>query len=101
MISVTTGPGAINALNGVYGAFTDSIPMFIVSGQVKRETYGPLHHKNLRQLGDQEVNIVSMVNNIAKYAKTITDISELDNVLEAAFENMVSGRRVLFGLMYL
>ena len=93
LISVTTGPGAINALNGVYGAFTDSIPMFIVSGQVKRETYGPLHHKNLRQLGDQEVNIVSMVNNITKYAKTITDVSELDNVLEAAFENMVSGRK--------
>ena len=66
LISVTTGPAY--ALNGVYGAFTDSIPMFIVSGQVKREAYGPLHHKNLRQLGDQEVNIVSMVT-ITKYAK--------------------------------
>lgn len=93
LISVTTGPGAINALNGVYGAFTDSIPMFIVSGQVKRETYGPLHHKNLRQLGDQEVNIVSMVNNITKYAKTITDINELDKILEDSFEYMVSGRK--------
>src|ERR1051326_551505 len=38
VINVTTGPGAINALNGVFGAWTDSIPMLVVSGQVKRET---------------------------------------------------------------
>jgi acetolactate synthase-1/2/3 large subunit len=38
LVNVTTGPGGINALNGVFGAFTDSIPMLIVSGQVKRET---------------------------------------------------------------
>src|SRR6266568_1086383 len=38
IVNVTTGPGAINALNGVFGAWTDSIPMLVVSGQVKRET---------------------------------------------------------------
>src|SRR4051812_24120256 len=38
IVNVTTGPGAINALNGVYGAFTDSIPMIVLSGQVKRVT---------------------------------------------------------------
>ncbi|MCL4260919.1 MAG: hypothetical protein KJZ52_09860, partial [Anaerolineales bacterium] len=39
VVNVTTGPGGINALNGVYGAWTDSIPMLVLSGQVKRETY--------------------------------------------------------------
>ncbi len=62
VINVTTGPGGINALNGVFGAWTDSVPMLIVSGQVKRETcmatYGL---PDLRQLGDQEVDIVRMV----------------------------------------
>src|SRR5208283_4353729 len=38
VVNVTTGPGGINALNGVFGAFTDSIPMIVISGQVKRET---------------------------------------------------------------
>src|ERR1700740_2319470 len=38
ILNVTTGPGGINALNGVFGAWTDSVPMLIISGQVKRET---------------------------------------------------------------
>ena len=38
VVMTTSGPGAINALNGVYGAFTDSIPMIVISGQIKRET---------------------------------------------------------------
>src|SRR5512140_3581962 len=58
VINVTTGPGGINSLNGVFGAYTDSIPMLIVSGQVKRETVKGLRNlADLRQLGDQEVDI--------------------------------------------
>ena len=57
VVNVTSGPGSINALNGVFGAWTDSIPMLILSGQVKRETcmanYDLAGH---RQLGDQEVH---------------------------------------------
>ncbi len=90
ILSVTTGPGSINSLNGVYGAYTDSIPMFIVSGQVKRETYGPLQNKNLRQLGDQEVDIVSMVKKITKYSTTITNTTE----------EQLTGLRMLPGKKY-
>ncbi|NBY22010.1 MAG: thiamine pyrophosphate-binding protein, partial [Gammaproteobacteria bacterium] len=61
VLNVTTGPGGINALNGVYGAYVDSIGMLVVSGQVKRETYLRNYDIPLRQLGDQEVDIVSMV----------------------------------------
>src|SRR5262245_18813906 len=62
VINVTTGPGSINALNGVFGAWTDSIPMLILSGQVKRQTCMASYQlPGLRQLGDQEVDIVRMV----------------------------------------
>jgi len=95
ILSVTTGPGSINALNGVYGAYTDSIPMFVLSGQVKRETYGPLQNKNLRQLGDQEVDIVNMVTKITKYSKTITNtnLKQIDQILEKAMKIMMTGRK--------
>ena len=93
IVNVTTGPGAINALNGVYGAFTDSIPMIVLSGQVKRETLVSAYDiPGLRQLGDQEVDIVSMVKKITKYAITITDPSSIRYHLEKAIYLTTNGR---------
>ena len=65
VLNVTTGPGGINALNGVYGAYVDSLGMLAISGQVKRETYLRNYPIALRQLGDQEVDIVSMMLSVA------------------------------------
>src|SRR4029077_10503463 len=74
VVNVTTGPGGINALNGVFGAWTDSVPMLVVSGQVKRETMmGHYPPSGLRQLGDQEADTHSMVRGITKYAVVVTD----------------------------
>src|SRR5579862_9595329 len=74
VVNVTTGPGGINALNGVFGAWTDSVPMLIISGQVKRETcMGTYDLPALRQLGDQEVDIIRMVGGLTKYSKLVTD----------------------------
>src|SRR5471030_1792372 len=65
VVNVTTGPGAVNALNGVFGAWTDSIPMLVISGQVKRETCMASYRlPGLRQLGDQEIDIVGMVRGV-------------------------------------
>ena len=76
MVNVTTGPGGINALNGVFGAWTDSVPMLVVSGQVKRETCMRARGITaLRQLGDQEADIVAMVASITKYAVLVDDLS--------------------------
>jgi acetolactate synthase-1/2/3 large subunit len=86
VINVTTGPGGINALNGVFGAWTDSIPMVIVSGQVKRETCKTLMGcPELRQLGDQEVDVVSMVRGITKYAALVDDPKAIRYHLEKAY----------------
>lgn len=93
VINVTTGPGGINALNGVFGAWTDSIPMLVVSGQVKRETYLRSYNlPDLRQLGDQEADIISMVKGITKYAVTIHDPRTIRYHLARALRLATSGR---------
>jgi acetolactate synthase-1/2/3 large subunit len=93
VINVTTGPGGINALNGVFGAWTDSVPMLIVSGQVKRETcMATAGAPNLRQLGDQEVDIVRMARGITKYAVLVDDPESIAYHLERAWYLAGSGR---------
>ena len=93
VINVTTGPGSINALNGVFGAWTDSIPMLIVSGQVKRETcLASYDLPALRQLGDQEVDIVRMVGGITKYAVLVIDPRSIRYHLERALHLAEVGR---------
>ncbi len=92
VLNVTTGPGGINALNGVFGAYTDSLPMVVVSGQVRRETIASNFSPTLRQLGDQEVDIVRMVSGITKYAVTVQDPSRIRVELEKAIRLAVSGR---------
>lgn len=92
IVQVTTGPGGINALNGVFGAWTDSIPMFVVSGQVKRETCMSFTNVPLRQLGDQEADIISMVKGITKYAAMIREPEDIRYHLEKAIYLINSGR---------
>ncbi|HLJ88361.1 MAG TPA: thiamine pyrophosphate-binding protein [Candidatus Angelobacter sp.] len=93
VLNVTTGPGAINALNGVFGAWTDSIPMIVISGQVKRETCKAVTGFDyLRQLGDQEVDIISMVRGITKYAVLVEDPGMIRYHLERAYYLASHGR---------
>lgn len=93
VVMLTTGPGSINAMNGVFGAFTDSVPMIVISGQVKRETclaFADLPH--LRQLGDQEGPTIQMAQPICKMASLIRQPSDLIEVLPASWRAAVSGR---------
>jgi len=87
---VTTGPGGTNAITGVLGAYQDSIPMLVISGQVKRETIGA--GRIARQFGDQEVNIVDIVKPLTKYAVTILDPLEIKYQLKKAVYIAKSGR---------
>lgn len=92
ILNVTTGPGGINALNGVFGAYTDSIPMVVVSGQVRRETIAGNFPIGLRQLGDQEVDIVRMAGSVTKYAVTVQDPTRIRYEIEKAAHLAVTGR---------
>jgi len=93
VVQITGGPGGINALNGVFGAFTDSIPMLVISGQAKRETcLSSYDLPGLRQLGDQEVEIVPMVKGITKYAAFVRDPETIRHDLEKAIYLTTHGR---------
>jgi acetolactate synthase I/II/III large subunit len=92
LVNVTSGPGGINALNGVFGAYVDSIPMIIVSGQVKRETLISSYELPLRQLGDQEVDIVSMARPVCKMATLLSDPDQTRQTIEKAVWIATHGR---------
>jgi acetolactate synthase-1/2/3 large subunit len=93
VVNVTTGPGGINAINGVFGAWTDSIPMLVISGQVKRELCITGYQiPGLRQLGDQEADIIGMIKGITKYAITVTDPQSIRYHLERALHLATNGR---------
>jgi acetolactate synthase-1/2/3 large subunit len=92
LVNVTTGPGGVNALNGVYGAWVDSIPVFVVSGQVKRETIAGNTGLPLRQLGDQEVDILAMARSVTKYAACVQDPATVRYHLEKAWHLATTGR---------
>ena len=88
---VTSGPGATNAITGVAGAWLDSTPCLFLSGQVKRADLKG--ESGLRMLGVQEVDIVSLVSPITKYAVTITDPTTVRYHLEKAIYLTRHGRR--------
>jgi acetolactate synthase-1/2/3 large subunit len=93
VVNVTSGPGGVNALNGVFGAWTDSVPLLVISGQVKRETCMAVRGLTaLRQLGDQEVDIVRMAGGITKYAVLVEDPETIRYHLERAFHLARTGR---------
>lgn len=92
-VCVTSGPGGTNAITGVMGGWLDSIPMFVISGQVKRETtIWACSDLNLRQLGDQEFNVVDSVKNMTKYAVMVTNPKEIAYHLEKALFLALNGR---------
>lgn len=88
---VTTGPGATNAITGVAGAWIESVPMLVISGQVKRQDM--LNGAHLRQKGVQEVDIISMVRPITKYAVTIREPQDIRRELETAIHLATTGRK--------
>lgn len=91
-VCVTSGPGAINALNGVAGAYMDSIPMLVLSGQTKTELTVRNSGLKLRTLGNQEFDIVSALDNMAKYSEMIMNPEKIRYYLEKALCIALSGR---------
>lgn len=95
-VCVTTGPGGTNALTGVLGGWLDSIPMFIISGQVRYDTTAryALHYTKtpLRAMGDQEYDIVKSVTPMTKYATMIEDPLQIRYALERAWHLATTGR---------
>jgi len=89
---VTTGPGGTNAITGALGQWLDSIPALYISGQVRFDMTIASTGLPLRQLGDQEINIVDIVRPITKYAVMVTDPQSIRFHLEKALHLATSGR---------
>ena len=91
LLMVTTGPGGTNALTGIAGAFLESTPVFIVSGQVKRADM--INGQGIRQQGMQELDIISLVKPITKYAALVDDPSMIRYHMERALYEATHGRK--------
>ncbi len=96
-VCVTTGPGGTNALTGVLGGWLDSIPMFIISGQVRYDTTARFAMQYtdgdpLRAVGDQEYDIVRSVEPMTKYAVMVENPQDIRFVLEKAWHRATTGR---------
>ncbi len=87
---VTTGPGATNALSGIAGAWFDSIPVLVLSGQVRTPLIAD--YNRLRQLGPQEVNVLPMARPVTKYCVSVRDPRTIREELDRAFSAATSGR---------
>lgn len=97
-VCVTTGPGGTNAMTGVLGGWLDSIPMFIISGQVRYDTTARYMAQfseghTYRAVGDQEYDIVQSVSPMCKYAVMIEDPLTIRYHLEKAYYFAMTGRR--------
>jgi len=93
VVNVTTGPGGLNCLNGVFGQWTDSASVLYISGQVKFSTcLASSGDSRLRQLGDQEVDIVASVKHLTKYAAMVTDPLDIKYHLDRAVHEATTGR---------
>lgn len=95
-VCVTTGPGGTNALTGVVGGWLDSIPMFIISGQVRYDTTAryalQFTETPLRAMGDQEYDIVKSVAPMTKFAYMVEDPKKIRWALERAWHLATTGR---------
>lgn len=91
VVCVTSGPGGTNTLTGVLGQWTDSVPVLYLSGQVNQKVTTNLN-PGVRQLGDQEIDIVKIVKPITKYAKMITSPDAVEYELKEAIRIAVTGR---------
>lgn len=96
-VCVTTGPGGTNAITGVVGGWLDSIPMFVISGQVRYDTTARYamqftDGKPLRAMGDQEYDIVKSVEPMTKYAVMVEDPMQIRYALEKGWHLATTGR---------
>ena len=91
-LCVTTGPGGTNAITGVLGGWLDSIPMLVLSGQVRYDTTARWSGTGIRAMGDQEFDICKSIDCMTKYSEMVIDPMRIRYCLEKALYLAVSGR---------
>ena len=98
IVNITAGPGSIKAINGVFGAYVDSLPMIVISGQSKRETLVKNSGRlSLRQLGDQEVDIVYMVKKVTKDSILLEEPNLVHEIIDNAYKEQLLEEKARLG----
>lgn len=92
-VCVTSGPGALNTLNGVEGAYVDNVPMIVIAGHPRWDTTVNVTGLNLRYRGVQEYDIIPSVEGMTKYAKMVTDPLSIKRELQRAIDIANQGRK--------
>lgn len=93
LVIITTGPGGTNTLTGVLGCWQDSIPMFVISGQIARKFMGAGTKMGVRQLGIQEMNILDVAKPMIKYGAVVMEPLDIRYELEKAWYLATTGRQ--------
>lgn len=94
LVSVTSGPGALNTLNGVEGAFVDNVPMIVIAGHPRWETTVDYTGLNLRYRGVQEYShIIETVQGMTKYSKMVVDPLSIKCEVQYAIDCAMQGRK--------
>jgi len=92
-VMVTSGPGSTNAITGLLEAWQNSIPVIFISSQAKKSQMTKFEKpEGLRQIGIQEVNIIPIVKPLTKYAVSVSDSNDIENVMEKSYEAALKGR---------
>ena len=91
-VCVTTGPGGTNALTGVVGGWLDSIPMLVLSGQIRYDWTARSSGTGIRAMGDQEFDICRAVQSMTKYCEMVIDPMRIRYCLEKALYLAEAGR---------
>lgn len=90
---VTAGPGAVNITNGVVGAYTDSSPIMVISGQSNLECVEYQKKTGIRQYGIQGIYIEPLVKSVVKYFKTVDDPKKIKEYLDTAYKLAMTPRK--------
>ncbi len=92
IVMVTAGPGAVNALTGVVGAWVDSSPMIVISGQSNLPIVQYAEKTDIRQFGVQGISIRKIVTPITKYFVTVDDPARIGEYVAEAWKQVTTGR---------
>ena len=92
LLCVTTGPGGTNAITGVVGGWMDSIPMLVISGQVRFDTMVRTTGLDIRSMGDQEFDITTAIHTMTKYCELVDDPNRIKYCLHKALVIATNGR---------
>ena len=92
LLCVTSGPGGTNTITGVLGAYLDSLPMIVLSGQVRHDNTARWSGRALRAMGDQEFDILQSVSCMCKYSEMLIDPYRVRYAIEKAIYLSQTGR---------